>query len=258
MENNNKFVGSVNEVIEAVANKYVWLMTRFVIKNFDDNFELKTSLRFGRKQNMSWGGERKGKPFISLALYKYRFSVADNSNRLFGEYKSFAKDPVIGSISCNWQKAILVLIAHEIAHAIQHGCDYWKVQETLGVKIKFENGHGDYFKTIYAYLRTNFVEKNFEFLDYTLQTEQATTLKPVEKQKSKKKTGIKMVLSKANGGWFIHKYYDVETNELLAHMASKPKHYCQVNRNGVWENVHNEAGDLVSKQIEARKIVIGR
>lgn len=77
----------------------------------------------------------------------------------FEEYASFKDDKVIGSVYfVDWRIALLALIAHELAHAVQ--CS------TIGVNMIAANGlskkdqtspHGIVWKKIYSDLRTKFV-----------------------------------------------------------------------------------------------------
>ena len=77
--------------------------------------------------------------------------------KTFHEYKSFAKDPSIGSIDCDSPLMyVKVLMAHEFAHKVQYelapgtpwGMNYndWR------------KPHGKTFKNVYGYLRHNILK----------------------------------------------------------------------------------------------------
>lgn len=89
---------------------------------------------------------------IKLNIPNSRFSMMT-----FHEYKSFAKDPSIGSIDCDSPLMyVKVLMAHEFAHKVQYELapgtpwgrqekDWWKP-------------HGKTFKNVYGYLRHNILK----------------------------------------------------------------------------------------------------
>jgi hypothetical protein len=87
---------------------------------------------------------------IIIDLRDYR-----NSHTCFNEYKSFADDPVIGSIiDCDDRELLLkCLVAHEVAHHIQSRYGAW----TRYLKNTYRKPHGDAFKTIYRELRRTLV-----------------------------------------------------------------------------------------------------
>jgi len=97
----------------------------------------------------------------------------------FVEYSFFSKDPVIGTIKTHseWDE-LLVLAAHELAHHIQHRyAKYLPRYRSIN-----DRGHGDIFKSIYRYLRRDFVNKKIN-TDYTSHGDWDTfTVKPKVKR----------------------------------------------------------------------------
>ena len=87
---------------------------------------------------------------ICIDMQRYRQSFIS-----FTEYRSFADDPVIGSIKdCDDRELLLkALVAHEVAHHIQSRYGSW----TRYLKSTYRKPHGDAFKTIYRELRRTLV-----------------------------------------------------------------------------------------------------
>jgi hypothetical protein len=259
--NNTKvFVGSIEQVINKVVRANVDRMLPYIKRTFTQDFPLKLTVSYSPKRNRSWGGSRRRIPFISLAIRKYASTVVSNGNYHFSEYDDFANHPVIGSVKGNWQKAIATLVAHELAHAVQHHCTMAQLQKA-GIA-RYEKNHGDCFKAIYAMLRTEFVNGFDERLLYTLQTEVfpiklANAMAPAPKKV--KKTGVRMELSKSKNGWFIHKYFDAVSGELLGTMASKPRFISQGWVNGEWQTIFDPTtGTAFKNHTEAKKFFIGK
>jgi hypothetical protein len=83
-------------------------------------------------------------------------------NKVWTEYKSFKKDPIIGEIKVNDKlDTLLCLVAHEVSHYVQytHGS---KMPQHLRSRKSNDRGHGDCFKTIYRYLRRDLVNPTIE------------------------------------------------------------------------------------------------
>ena len=92
---------------------------------------------------------------ISIDVGDYR-----NSCTSFHEYKSFANDPVIGSITnCTDSELLLkCLVAHEVAHHIQRRYG----PHTRYLKKTCDKPHGDAFKAIYRELRRTLINPFIE------------------------------------------------------------------------------------------------
>ena len=92
---------------------------------------------------------------ISIDMGEYRRCLTS-----FTEYKSFADDPVIGTIrNCDDRELLLkCLVAHEVAHHIQFKYGLY----TRYLRNNFHKPHGDGFKTIYRELRRTLVNPYIE------------------------------------------------------------------------------------------------
>tara|TARA_S200002703_G_scaffold55565_1_gene48173 strand:+ start:219 stop:740 length:522 start_codon:yes stop_codon:yes gene_type:complete len=112
-----------------------------------DRIQVSTKYRNQR----SYGGA-KG---ISIDVRHYRESLTS-----FHEYKSFANDPVIGSITNCADSELLLkcLVAHEVSHHIQRRYGPF----TRYLKKTCNKPHGDGFKTIYRELRRTLVNPYIE------------------------------------------------------------------------------------------------
>ena len=91
----------------------------------------------------------------------------------FMEYKSFEKDPIIGSaFTDDWESYVALTVGHEVSHAVQLYIEKMR---------KLERGapHGDFFKKIYTMLR---IELNRQLPDQkAAQKEFQDLLKSVRK-----------------------------------------------------------------------------
>jgi hypothetical protein len=92
---------------------------------------------------------------ISIDMKSYRRSFTS-----FTEYRSFADDPVIGTISnCDDRELLLkCMIAHEVSHHINMRYGLY----TRYLKNNFHKPHGDGFKTIYRELRRTLINPYIE------------------------------------------------------------------------------------------------
>ena len=92
---------------------------------------------------------------INLSYWQYRQDW-DNKDKQFNkiEYASYSKDKVIGSRPVkNMEEALWISVAHEVAHHIQRAyCPRIK-----RFAKNHRKPHGDCFKTIYRYLRKDFI-----------------------------------------------------------------------------------------------------
>jgi hypothetical protein len=97
------------------------------------------------KGQRSYGGKRR----ISIDLWEIRRNYTTAL-----EYKSYADDPVIGTIkNCTPELALFATVAHEIAHHVQYAyCP--RIRRFDG---QWRKPHGDAFKRIYRYLRQSLI-----------------------------------------------------------------------------------------------------
>ena len=78
---------------------------------------------------------------------------------VLNEYKSFAKDPVIGEFeTMNKELVMLAVVAHEVAHHIQMRYGPF----TRYLRKTYRKAHGDAFKAIYRELRRTLVNPFIE------------------------------------------------------------------------------------------------
>lgn len=93
--------------------------------------------------------------YISIDMKRYRKNLTS-----FAEYRSFADDPVIGTIKdCDNRELLLkCLVVHEMSHHIQYKYGLY----TRYLKNNFHKPHGDGFKTIYRELRRTLINPYVE------------------------------------------------------------------------------------------------
>lgn len=132
------------------------------MENFIQSWDLKSASTFEMGQvKFDWSTSRRCSrgglykvngiwmPGINIAMHFYTSYKNTNIHRWY-EYKSFDSDPIIGGFyTDNITHMVDAVIAHEMAHAIQH----W---HQWSYKLKFKP-HGDEFKTYYRLLREEFV-----------------------------------------------------------------------------------------------------
>ena len=87
---------------------------------------------------------------ITIDLSRYR-----KGDVYLNEYKSYQDCNIIGSAKCdNPETMLLAIVAHEIAHHVQHRyCLH---------KFGFAKPHGDGFKRLYGYLRRALINQSVE------------------------------------------------------------------------------------------------
>lgn len=112
-----------------------------------------------RRRVRSWGGQRNGKPFISLAINSHL------TGRLT-EYDSFKTDSDIGSVTGSVEKALAALTMHELAHAIQYSGDTTAIAGNSVEASNDRHGHGALWRKIYRELRVLFVN-NVQWAPYS-------------------------------------------------------------------------------------------
>lgn len=150
--------------IEIFCLESVATMVDFIRVQYNNpDFDVKVRLDFSEYRTRSWGGRRNNRNFISLALN--RFVYADKPIS-FKEYSSFGYHPVIGDVNnVHWKKALLALIAHELAHAAQFSSVGTNVIAASNLTNKDQSGHGFVWKKIYQALRVNFVNDVYFVLE---------------------------------------------------------------------------------------------
>lgn len=135
--------------IEAVVDQTVAECKAFFLKNgwVDSKWTVDVKTSFSGRRNRSWGGMKRGRSFISLALSGY---MINSATKTFPEYRSFAHDKEIGTYVGSVANCLRALIIHEMCHAIQ-----FTGSAASAFKMKGEDtrGHGALWKTLYRQTR---------------------------------------------------------------------------------------------------------
>jgi len=108
-----------------------------------------------RKWSMSGNRAGANSININLSYWQYRKDW-DNKDKQFNkiEYANYSKDKVIGSRPVkNMEEALWISVAHEVAHHVQ----YAQCPRIKRFRKNYRKPHGDCFKTIYRYLRKDFI-----------------------------------------------------------------------------------------------------
>lgn len=136
--------------ITALVNSTVKECREFFIKQgwATSSWNAKTKLSFSSARARSWGGMRRGQPFISLALRHF----LNTTDATFREYQSFQHDPQIGTVAGNTAKAIKALVIHEMSHAIQYSGTN-EMAASVGASAFDSRGHGLLWKGLYRTTR---------------------------------------------------------------------------------------------------------
>ena len=133
-------------IADAVQEMEVYLRPRYEL---EAAWTLDVKLDWTKRRNRSWGGvysatwrsrmnseELGSGPGINLAMCEFE------GKRDFKEYPALRIWGDLGAVSgCNWEEYMLVLLMHEMSHAVQH---------TIETK---DLGHGYVFRKIYSDLR---------------------------------------------------------------------------------------------------------
>lgn len=149
------------KISDCVLN-YSNLCTR-ILKNFAPEYYVvrkSFKLDYTESRNTHRGGIYAKGPGFNLCgqdfVRQYKAYQLGSDIGMFTEYKSFAKDPIIGSAYVeNWKQYVGLTVGHEVAHAVQRYLE--KVR-----KLERSDPHGDFFKKIYQILR---LELNKELPD---------------------------------------------------------------------------------------------
>ena len=158
-----------------------WAQTHFGLKNFAKLAKVRVSTRYAcSRVSVKYARGNGYYPRVSLNI-GYQLTT-----KKFGEYSTIKKHPIIGDFTGDIHECITVLIAHEVAHAV----DYWGIYgcrdnliDQKGLRgfypvrdgrHRSRGGHGVRWQMIYAILRNQFVAKGVK--------------DPVIKEKAKKVT----------------------------------------------------------------------
>jgi len=258
--NQNVRTGTPTELVDRVVHQAIRSMARWFEMKTGHIFFPNVRVDFSPKRRASRGGIRRDEAFVTMAVAKVTEALRNNKPYTHHEYAHYKNDPTIGEFTGPWDKCIYADCAHEITHAIVWAFDDSpRVRNAFKITAAFETSHGEYFQQLYRALREQFVN-NVDFNQSTIVLEEEVKVnprapKPMEKKRSV--NGVKMVLSKGNNGWFIHKYYDAD-GKLLGTMASKPRYTSQGLVNGKWQDVINpKTKDSFRNHTEAKKFFLG-
>lgn len=117
-------------------------------------WDVKVQMSFSGRRKASYGGVRRGSPFISLVLHPY----VNKHNANFYEYRSFQHDDEIGNIEGNTQKAVRALVVHEMSHALQYSGAKDVIAASMNISSEVSvRGHGVFWKSIYRAARNALV-----------------------------------------------------------------------------------------------------
>jgi hypothetical protein len=145
-----------------------------------DQFTVKYKSRLANKRaRYSYGGYdtvKFGGSYVNFVVN----NIFANTHTpwVFKEYPRFNKDPIIGGFKGNWQKYFAALAAHEVAHGFQynplarkklHRNNYnifpyfdnlneFDVVNYHDKKLSLNN-HNEFFRDVYAILRSEFVNQ---------------------------------------------------------------------------------------------------
>lgn len=147
------------------SNKLIEKMVKFIQKKYKAHrFEVRVHNDFSKRRTTCWGGVRNGNNFVSLALLQYAKAADAGKTANFIEYDHIARKAEIGSLKdVSWKHAVAALIAHEMAHAVQHGSVSFSARSAHAAVKHDDSAHGLFWQTIYTELRNEFVNnKAFE------------------------------------------------------------------------------------------------
>lgn len=117
-------------------------------------WDVKVEMSFSGRRKSSYGGVRRGIPFISLVLHPYVNKHYAN----FYEYRSFQYDKEIGNIEGNTEKAVRALVVHEMSHALQYSGAKDVIAASMNISSEVSvRGHGVFWKSIYRAARNALV-----------------------------------------------------------------------------------------------------
>lgn len=131
----------------------------FAIQNFVKNLVIKSSVSANRRR--SSGGIRARKPFISIAA---RHIIASG---MLNEYKFIRNHPKIGSVKGSKEKAMIALLCHELAHAVDYYTKNKNIPTVYTASASFTAnmgsiaGHEEKWQRIYFILREKFLNNGF-------------------------------------------------------------------------------------------------
>jgi len=210
------------------AKAWVEAQTRHCAMSFETifdvpGFEKALTVKVDRKGWRARGGIKNNKPFVKFSLKSTENRVLVGNTR-FTEYGSIAKSPHIGTYNNGTvEGALLALIIHELAHAL----DYWlmykgsQFKETVEAKIptyesdgrtRSRGGHGSRWKGIYHYARQHLLNNGYS-------TVQVSDIQPAPKKRRQYKKKYRVATRKT--GEHTTKVYWIEGREDVTVVAEQ-------------------------------------
>lgn len=184
-----------------------------------EKFNPKLRYSFSPKRKVSWGGVNdKGETYINLCLK----TVANHEKYdiQFPEYKHIHKDTDIGSLRGEWKQYVACLIAHEMAHVVQHykfGKGAILTASISGDYSEFPSrdfsSHGKLWQSIYRDLRCTFVNDK-EYIKIKHEPFKPVVIKASGKTRVVNKP-YRSKETNRNGGRYVN-YVNTTTNRLIA------------------------------------------
>ena len=198
-----------------------WMETKFGINGFAENLEIRIS--DSPKRRCSWGGIRRGNPYISL-------SIKSAQSGIFREYTQIGFHPIIGDIIGDWKTYVTALVCHELAHAVDwlycRSSNFLKDDnKAIGQNIKNKvmphsstyhlngnrqwKGHELFWQSLYAILRVQFVNNGVTNV-HVADTKPKATRKPanrtIEVDRRRNQRGMVISVYKVNGKRIAYGY----------------------------------------------------
>lgn len=158
--NHTQLINKICKEAIAYAREQGWV---------DSKWNCAVKIDTSPRRSRSWGGQRYGKPFVSLA-------IRPHLNGVLTEYSSFKNDPEIGTVSGSVEKALAALTVHELAHAMQYSGNKTAMAGNSVEAKRDTHGHGALWRKIYRALRVNIVN-NKQWAPY--QKDDKTTIKMI-------------------------------------------------------------------------------
>lgn len=185
------------------ANAVAWTQAKTleVMQWAEQHFGLNDFVRLGRvRVNTRFGRSRGGvkhqrglgyTPWVSLQIGWHL------SKNKFGEYATISHHPIIGDFQGEVHECITVLIAHEVAHAVDYWGMYGRREHNIDdrdlrgfypvcdARHRTRGGHGVRWQKIYAILRNKFVAKGVT--DPVIKTKKIKVVKLTRSSKPRQK-----------------------------------------------------------------------
>lgn len=231
------FSRHLTDEMAAYAVQQGWVDSGFAVRlRYNQSPKIRTSRGGIRFQN------HKLEAWVSLALAefckrKFLDTAMQNVTPKYCEYAHIKADPTIGEFRhSDWRMHLGALIAHEVAHAIDHYDQYTrkvitvpehamkKAHSTVPIKPKARRGHAARWQYIYAKLRREFVNDGYcATLFQDSEASKSTTAAVAASANKPKKRNKKFIsITKHRDNFEYTGYYHPETLARLG-IAIKDK-----------------------------------